>query len=445
MSIVKQITAVQALRKTAIVSMEKLMDTDEGLDEAEQKKFDDFESEIKTLDHRLANLERTEQLIVAEKATSVVPAPVTPAIVTPQLEQDKTLFIARQAHALFMAGGNRLTAAMYAKNTLGDDLLAKTLEMPADVIQRATVIPGASGTVGFAAELVQINQANSAFIELLRPMSIVARFPGRNMAFDGAGSIKIPRQTVGSTGGWVDEGDAIKVDRLTLDSITLTPKKNGNIIAVSKELLARSTPSAMQLIRDDILAGVATAIDTQFVSSDSTAGRPAGIQTYDGTPTASTGDALANILADLKAAIGAMLAVNMPMVSPVWILHPVILNSLRFIQDGLGNRAFKDEIDAGMLVGYPFLTSTTCTQTVVMLVDGNQVIMATEMAPEISVSEDATIHMSDAPDNDLGGGGTATPVQSMFQTDSVAIKTTTRGDWAARYAECVQSITSVTW
>jgi HK97 family phage major capsid protein len=315
------------------------------------------------------------------------------------------------------------------------------------VIQRATVIPGGAGVTGFAEELVQINQANEAFIELLRPMSVLANFPGRPMSFDGAGSIKIPRQTVGSTGGWIGEGGAIKVDRLTLDSVELTPKKNANIIAVSNELLARSTPSAMAIIRDDILRGIATSIDTKFLSSDAASAgvSPAGIQTYDGSSTASAGDTLDNITTDLKAAIAAMLTVNMPMARPIWLINPIRLNALKFIRDGLGAYAFKDEINQGTLAGYPYLTSTSVTDSVVMLVDAAQVIIATELAPEISISQDATIHMSDGPDADIGGGGSATPVQSMFQTDSTAVKAITRLDFAARYAECTQVITGVSW
>lgn len=446
MTIAKQITALVDQKKTIISRMEEMASSETALDEGEQKTFDGLESEVKGLNLRQSNLEKTEQMMANEKAIPVKKE-VAPVTVTPQLEQDKSLFIARQVHALYMSNGNRSGAADYAKQSLGDGLLHKVLSMPADVVQRATVIPGGAGTAGFAAELVQVNQANQAFIELLRPMSVLANFPGRRMDFEGAGSIKIPRQTVGSTGSWIGEGGAIKVDRLTLDSIELTPKKNANIIALSNELLARSTPSAMALIRDDILRGIAISIDTKFTSADAAVAgvSPAGMQTFDSSPTASTGNTLDNITADLKDAIGAMLTINMPMVNPVWLINPLRLNSLKFIRDGLGAYAFKDEINSGTLAGYPFLTSTTISSSIVMLVDASQVITASELAPEVAISQDATIHMSDAPDADIGGGGTATPVQSMFQTDSTAVKATTRLDFAPRYANCVQVITGVAW
>jgi len=438
-----RIETLYAEREEHVKTMDAL--TEKGaLDEGEQKSFDDADSQINSLDLQIKNAEIVEQRQAMQHAKPVdVSGTPAGATVTPQLEQDKSLFFARQIHALFMTGGNRYAAAEYAEKQLGDQLLGKVMRMPQDVIQRAAVITGESGVSGFMEELVQVNQANMAFIELLRPMSVYARFPGRSMSFEGAGSIKIPRQTVGSTGGWVAEGDAIKVDRLTLDSVTLTPKKNGNIMAISRELAARSTPSALALVRDDLLKGIATSIDTKFVSADAeVAGTsPAGLQTFDGTPTASTGTDLNAITADLKAAIGAMLAVNMPMAAPIWLINPLRLNSLKFIRDGLGTYAFKDEIGAGNLAGYPYLESTSIPDDIVMLVDGSQIITASELAPEISISEDATVMMDDAPASPITAGSAT----SLWQTDSIGVRSTTRLDWGARYAECVQTITGVAW
>jgi len=450
MDITARIANVQKEKSALIAQMVELSEKD-ALDEGQQTSFDNIESQIKSLDITLANLEKTEQMIASQKAVPVDTGHATPAAtVTPQLEQDKSLFVARQAHALFMGGGSRFAASQYAKETLGDELLAKTLALPADVIERdmrlhqRTAVPAAdSGTAGYIAELVQINQANQAFIEMLRPMSVLARFPGRQMTFDGAGSIVIPRQTIGSSGSWTAEGDPIKVGRITLDSVSLTPKKNATIIASTREALSRSTPSALSILRDDILTGIAISIDETFVSANAeVAGvSPAGIQTYDSSPTASGGATLDLITADLKAAIGAMLTLNIPMAQPVWLINPLRLNSLNFIRDGLGTYAFQDEIRAGTLAGYPFLTSTTVPDDIVMLVDASQVILATELMPEIAISEDATIMMDDAPASPITGGAAT----SMFQTDSVAIRATTRLDFQARYTDCTQVITGVAW
>jgi len=450
----KKLDSVEALQ----TAVEK---EDRGFTDDEKEQRTGIIADIKGLKDRITALEETEAL-VAEKAKPVdksagytaapaAPAPAAPApaatggVSAGSSSKDLSLFFAKQAHSLYINGGSRIAASEYAKDTLGDDMLAKTFRMPAHIVTRAAVDPGQSTVTGWAAELVQVNQAADAFIELLRPMSIVARFPARTMSFAGNGSIKIPRQSAGSTGTWVGENKAIKVDALALDEITLSPKKNANIITSSNELLMRSDPSAMALIRDDILKGIATSIDTTFV--DATAGsatRPPGLQTFDGTPTASTGATLDQITADLKAAMNAMMAVNMPMAAPVWLMNPANVNTLRFIRDGLGTYAFKDELLSGTLMGYPVLESTVVPLDIVILADASQIIMATELAPEISISEDASLHMEDtAPADDIGGA--TTPVASMFQLDLVAIRAKTTLDWNARYDECVQVVTGVAW
>jgi HK97 family phage major capsid protein len=438
------------------------------LAEKEDRSFTDDETsvrdglitEIKALKARKEKLEETESLI-ATKSVSQTPTatedPVAPAQTVvkmptaaasiqtsvPQIDKDASMFFARQAHALFVCGGNRYAAAQYARDELKDELLAKAFQLPRSVVNKATVAPGDSVTTGWAAELVQINQAAGSFIDLLRNASIVARFPGRQMSFGGAGSIEIPRQTGGVSGSWVGEGKAIPLGALSFDDITLTPKKNAVIVAATNELLRRSDPSAMMLIRDDMVEGIAQVIDSTFI--DGTAGsatRPAGIQTYDGTPTVSTGSTLDQITADLKTLIGEMNAANLPN-DRVWIMSPANELTLRLIRDGLGTYAFQAEMASGTLLGYPLLVSNTVPDDIVMLANASNIIVASELAPQISISQDASLHMEDAPADDIGGA--TTPVANMFQLDQTAVRCLTTLDWAARRDEVVQVLNTVAW
>jgi len=450
----EKIKNIQSQIEEKLTSVESL----QTLVEKENRSFTEDEAstrtetiaEIKVLQKRKTDLEETESLIATRAtpaAAPIVAAPLAAPVVlsapitggNPVSDDDSSLFFAKQAHSLYVNGGSRSAASTYAKEVLKDDLLAKTFKMPASVIKAAAAVATGQSTVsGWAAELVQVNQAAAAFIELLRPMSIVARFPGRQMAFAGNGEIKIPRQTVGSTGTWVGENNPIKVDRLTLDEVSLKPKKNANIITATNELLMRSDPAAMGIIRDDILKGIAVSIDTTFADAAAvSAVRPAGLQTFDGTPTASGGITLDKVTADIKAAIGAMLTVNMPMVNPVWLINPLRVNSLRFMRDGLGAYVWKDELSSGVLAGYPVLESTSVDAAIVMLVDASQIIIASELAPEISISEDATLSLMD--------DGSGAPTASMFQLDAVAIRAKTTLDWNSRYAEAVQVISGVAW
>lgn len=458
----EKIKALQALilaKLTEIETLQTLVETENrSFTEDESKSRKDAITEIKALKVRVGDMEETEALL-ASKAAPVTPiaTPTTPvapvaaavsqAVITggaPVKDANASLFFAKQAHALFVTGGNRYSASQYAKDVMKDELLSKTFSLPQDIINKATVAPGDSVTTGWAAELVQVNQAASAFIDLLRAASVVARFPGRQMSFGGNGSIVIPRQTGGVSGSWVGEGKAIPLGALAFDDITLTPKKNAVIVAATNELLRRSDPSAMMLIRDDIVEGIATTIDTTFVDATAaSATRPAGIQTYDGTPTTSTGNTLDQITADLKTLITAMDTALLPVEGRVWMMSPANRLTLSLIRDGLGTYAFKDELASGTLLGYPLLVSTTLPNDIVMLANGSNIIIASELAPQISISEDASLHVNDAPADDIGGATTV--VANMFQLDQTAIRALTTLDWAARRTAVVQVLDTVAW
>lgn len=455
MSLNEQIKNLMKQRETKLNALETLVTTIEAeardINDGEQTKFNDFKTELKDLDHRIERLQETEQLMAAQRAKPVIPEATVrnagrPAVSPDRKIDDPGLYFAKVAHALYVNDGSRSAAADYAERAWGDVTFANCLRVPPTMIRHAAVDPGQAGVAGWAAELVKVQQANEAFIDILRPMSIVARFPGRQMSFMGDGSIKIPRKTIKSTGTWIGENKAIKVDRMTLDAVTLTPKKNANIITATQELLVRSDPSALQIIRDDILTGVAESIDSKFISADAeVAGvSPAGLQTFDSSADTSSGATLDNITSDLKKLLNAMLSINMPMSQPVWLMNPTNVNALRFIRDGTGQYAYKDEVAQGTIVGYPYLESTTIPDSVVLLADASQVILASELAPQIALSEDASLHMEDtSPADDIGGA--TSPVASMFQMNAVAIRAITTLDWGARHGDCVQVLDTVAW
>lgn len=426
-----------------------------GFDEEEQKDFDSNESMIKTIDIEIENLERMEKAIGTQKARPVEPVqPEVAPRITSKSMQDPKLFLARQAHCLYMTGGNRTEAAAYAK-TLGDDPLAQLLSIPAKALEhmitRATTGAGTTQDPTWAEPLTTIQQANSAFIEMLRAASVVARFPGRQMAFGGDNTIEIPKQDTGAAGSWVGEGAPIAVGSLGFSTVTLTPKKAAIIVPSTAELLRKSSPSAMMLIQDDIVAGTATTVDTKFISGDAEVARvsPAGI--LQGiTGIVSTGATLANIDADLKAITNSLIAANVPMTSPVWLMNPTTLNSLSHIREGTGAKAFP-ETERGMLGAYPVIASTVVGTDSVILTDASTVAIASDYAPIIDVSEDATLVMESdqALVTDISSEILATTaadrIQSMYQHDQVAIRLKMAIDWVRRHDTGTDHLTGVAW
>lgn len=457
MDISKKITLKLDERETHTKGMEDLLAAAEaeerGLNEDEQKDFDSHESMIKTIDIEVENLERMERAVAAQKAKPAAPKGEGAPRVEVNEVQDPKHFFARQAHALYMTGGSRGDAAAYAKS-LGDDSLAKVLSIPEKsfemILEKATTGSGTTGDAAWAGPLTTVMQASSAFVEMLRSASIVARFPGRQMAFGGDNQIDIPRQTAGEGGTWIGENAPIRVGKLAFDTLTLTPKKTAVIVPSTAELLRKSSPSAMMLITDDIVAGTAKNVDTKFVSDDAVSAgvSPAGL--INGIAgTASAGATLANVDTDLSTLTGSLLGADVPMTSPVWIMNPVNVNFLAYLRDGGGNRAYPEVLN-GTLVGFPIIQSTAIAKTSIIFTDAPQVVIASDYMPMIDVSEDATLVMEDTdPVPDISSEILATTeanrIQSMYQHDAVAIRVKMAIDWIRRHDVAVDHLHTVAW
>jgi HK97 family phage major capsid protein len=402
----------------------------------------------------------------------------------------------RWAIALCVAG--RQGAADYALQRWGDEELSAIIRH-LSWYGRAPTTPmgGGPGAIspspptdgtggGF---LVRIEHLGEEFIEMLRPLLIVARMPNmRRLEFDAAGTLLIPRQTAGVAGGYVGEGGTIRVERLTFGQLQLTPSKLAVIVPTTNELLYRSSPGVEQLVRDDMLQGTARTIDTVFFSVLGPGPGPAGIlfpaappagsrfvrggyiPAYDAGPPIIGG--VTDVTEALKNMILALRMQNVPMLAPVWIFNARTKEFLRLLRTNQEIFAFKAEIDAGTLLGYPIIDTTNipigaaawppagvppvggnATTTAYALIDASQLIWAEDMLPMIDASEHASILSDSAPPNLAPVPPPETPVApgagyppgshpaatldpgfySAFQNDMVFMRIRMRHTWARRH------------
>jgi hypothetical protein len=133
------------------------------------------------------------------------------------------------------------------------------------------------------------------------------------------------------------------------------------------------------------------------------------------------------------------------MLAPVWIMNARTKEYLRLLRTTQEIFAFKAEIDAGTLLGYPIIDSTAIPipfppgigdQTAYALVDASQLIWADDMGAMIDASQDATIAVDDAPVGPIppGGGGIPNPPYwSAFQNDLVFMRLRMSHTWARRH------------
>ncbi|MBA60017.1 MAG: phage major capsid protein [Gammaproteobacteria bacterium] len=435
---------------------------DKATTEDEQGVFDTIMGQqIPALEQRIANLE------AQESAQARRAAPVqfqnkagTELVKTAEADNRKGMLFAVQAHALYVQDGSRAEASRYLRGR-GYDLAAWTLEQPRGSVEAAldnlqtaaTVAPGDTTTTGWAAELVNVKQDADDFRELLRPQTIIGRIPGqRRLTFEANGSMKVKGQTAGVSGAWIGEGDAIPLEALAFDDITLTPKKRATIVAVNNELMRRGTPSALELIRDDMVEGIARGLDATFqgnAAASSTA--PAGI--FNGVESTGTvGGGYAALDNDLKGLITGFAISNVGGANRAWVMPEQSKIAIQFMRDANGNVIYPSVAESNTLLGYPIVSSSAVTAATIGLIEGSSLIVADELMPTISISEDATLSMRTDPASNLVAENSATPpvslstpVRSMFQTDSVAIRIVTAMDWGMRHGVAVDRLTATSW
>jgi hypothetical protein len=326
---------------------------------------------------------------------------------------------------------------------------------------KAAQNPAMTNVAGWAAELVR--EGYAAFMDALAPESVVPRIPMTRYEFDGFGKLSIPSRATrypdnpNLAGAFRAEGAPIRVGRTTVGAKYLTPKSMGVIGTFTKELLKRSTPNIEAAIRQWMLED--TAIELDVIVLDAVAGdaiRPAGLRNgiAAGDTRASVGNTSDDINTDVLNLITGLANHNLGR-RPVFIMNTARAFAVSFSKTPTGTSAFPGMNDAsGSIAGIPVVSSTTVPSDVVLLVDAAELAFAGG-APEFEGTDVATLHEDDGAPNANGVTGAsvlpinaaaaATPVRSLFQTHSAALKATWEIDWTVVRPGAVQELTAVGW
>ena len=158
-----------------------------------------------------------------------------------------------------------------------------SLTIPHEVFQRG-LLKSNTGQYGIGTD-----HRGDLFIDLLRNRSLMARL---GTVLEGLqGDVEIPKQTAGGTAGWVGEDADVSESNQTLGQVNLRPKTVGHYSDIGRKLLLQSSPDAENLVRNDLMAAVGTAVDLAALNG-SGAGQPLGIIQTTGVNTAAlTNDA----------------------------------------------------------------------------------------------------------------------------------------------------------
>ena len=363
-------------------------------------------------------------------------------------------FLVRAGTVRALARSMNLSIDQAREKIYGEDEATKVV---CDLTLKGAVTPAMTTVAGWAAELVQ--QIVADLMPTLLPSAVYPTLSamGLKLTFGRNGRIIIPTRNVTPSiaGSFVGEGQPIPVRMAGFGSQTLIPKKMAVITTWTREMDEHSVPAIEGLLRNAIQEDTAISIDTILLDANAaTAIRPAGLRSGVAglTPTPIAGGAFAALVGDLKNLTSAILtATNGNIRNMVYIMNPAQALSIGFIQppNPSGLFPFRDEVNAGRLNGKPLITSGTVPLGTVLCLDAADYVSISGDTPRFEISDQATLHMEDTAPQQLASAGSpatvAAPAQSMFQTDSLALRLILPMNWTMRRAGVVSWVAGVTW
>ncbi|MBO9533931.1 MAG: phage major capsid protein [Solirubrobacteraceae bacterium] len=118
---------------------------------------------------------------------------------------------------------------------------------------------------------------STTLIEALSLESAVLRAGARRIVAEGR-IVHVPRILVAPAADWVAEGADLPSDAGSADQLVLTPKKLGNVIALSNESIEDAPINELDAVGRSMVRGVATKLDARFFSNSAVSSvAPAGL------------------------------------------------------------------------------------------------------------------------------------------------------------------------
>lgn len=314
----------------------------------------------------------------------------------------------------------------FASRHFGEDDLATRALSTSTVEEGAAIVPETLST---------------ELIEFLRPMSAVRRLNPIVLPL-ASGKLSIPKLTGGAVAGYIGENDNAPKTQQVFGNLNLVFRKLAALIPVSNDLIRYANRQVNTMVRDDTVSALRDASDPKFIRGPGTENAPKGLRYWApaGNVIAANNTVnLANVTEDLGKLILALEEANVRMLRPGWIFAPRTKHYLMTVRDGNGNYAFRDEMLAGTLWGFPFSSSTNVPKN---LGGGTE--------SEVYLADYADVVIGEAPNIGLQASDTAayhdgSSVQAAFSRDQTVLRAIQEHDFGMRHAESVAVLNEVTW
>lgn len=314
--------------------------------------------------------------------------------------------------ALAKFRGNRDAAVAYAEEN-----------SPPDVARALSASVATAG--GFAIP----EGYGSEFIEALRPLVAVRKLNPVVLPMP-AGNFRWPRISAGgASAGYSTEGAVISPSQPVFGAVEFLARKMVGLVPISNTLLRSAQPAADMMIREDLMATVASVEDAAFIRGDGTQGVPKGLR-YWAVPSNvlnSSGSDIASIDSDLQAMELALINNNVRMIRPGWILSGRTETYLRTLRNATSGVRAYPEMERGMLRGKPYAATTNVP---VNLGGGNATEIYLADFADVVIAEAMFVIDASSQGVYTNAGGSKV---SAFQQDQTLVRVISQHDLGMRH------------
>ena len=289
-------------------------------------------------------------------------------------------------------------------------------------------------------------QFSNEVIEFLRARAVIRRLGARVMPVP-TGTLKIPKLSGGATAYYIGENTAATKSEETTGQLTLSFKKLVTLVPMSNDLLRYASPGADTIVRDDVVNAMRVREDSAFIRDTGTDSTPKGLRYWanaDNIVTANGTASVANTFSDLGKLIRKLLEANIPMLAPAWIMAPRVEVFLRTLINSNGFSVFREEMNAGTLLGFPFANTTSIPvnlntsgagnndESEIYCVDMAQAIIGESMNLVVDASQEASYTEGSS-------------LVSAFDRDQTVVRAIAEHDFGMRFDKAIAVLTEVRW
>ena len=233
---------------------------------------------------------------------------------------------------------------------------AQGIMLPSEVLRNWNQRDLSAGSDG---DLIGQDYRAGDFIDVLRNNSAV--MPLATMLNGLTGDVKIPRKTAAASAAFISsEGGAAGESELTVGNVSMSPKSLGAFTDITRQLMIQSSIDVENLVRNDLAASMAIAIDDAALEGSGSSGNPTGITNTSGINSVSLSSAAAPTFAEMVSMETAVRVDNALLGDLAYIVHPTNYGTLKTTEKATNTAQFvavNDEINGYKAVVSPQLTA----------------------------------------------------------------------------------------